>query len=616
MGSGRRILVGMVAASALICASASAAVWTAPEELAPNGSAPDIAVAKNSDAVAVWAAPDGSAMARIRPASTYAWQPAITISPQGQTIGEPSVAMGFTGLATAVWTSGSAPSNQVWMATRLDGSPSWGPATQLDLDPATLSAHSPQVFDSAGNITIVWVRETAAGQQVVARATGGSSVTPISTVETSPIASIRTYGGLTLTSSTFLWTRTDGSVETATRPSGMFNFATTTLRPAGTPVSEANLAVAAGTTTARLLASWLEGAPGATHAVFAHRLTTDANWSAATTLDSDPGTDVDVVVTPTTGGFDFSWYHILVDGVTYRVRSKRLNPDLTSTPVADFAGLADPTAYTQESGRPVITLNGATATPEIRAMGARAALAGQGGRDARAAVSFNGDAALVWSRPDSLSVTPVVASLYDANAPLSQGVTKPSGAVGQSLTFAASATDPFTQPTYQWSFGDGSSAIGASVTHTYSAPGTFVVGIVMRDGGGNVNTSGTGSITITSAPTPPATTPPPVVTPPPAATPPPAVPSEAWVRGRSVGIRARVTPAAGKRCSGRVTATIGVGSTLRRASLTLAIGTFAGRRLCLATGILTPAAAPRVGSMITVKGKTIRTRTVRARATR
>lgn len=615
MTPGRRIFVATVAAGALLCASASAAVWTAPEELAPNGSAPDVAIAKNSDAVAVWTAPDGSAMARIRPASTYTWQPAITISPQGQTVREPSVAMGLTGLATAVWSAGSAPSTEVWTATRTDGSPGWGPATQLDLDPATLSARSPQVFDSAGNVTIVWVRQTAAGQQVVASGAGGFGVMPISTIETSPITSIRTYGGLTLTSGTFLWTRADGSVQSATRPTGIFSFATTTLKPAGAAVAEANIAVAAGTATTRLLASWLEGAPGATRAVFAHRLTTETTWSAATQLDSDPGTDVDVVVTPATGGFNFSWYHILVDGVSYRVRSKRINPDLTMTTALDFAGLPDPIAYAQESGRPVITLSGASAAPEIRAMGTRVVPEGQGGRNARAAVSFNGDAALAWSRPDSPGVTPVMASLYDANAPLSQGVTKPSGAVGELLTFAASANDPFTQPTFHWSFGDGSSAVGASVTHIYSAPGTFLVSIVIRDGGGNVNTTGTGSITIVSAATSPAASPSPVVTPAPSASP-PAVPSQAWVRGRSVGIRARVTLAAGKRCRGRVTATIGTGPRLRRASMTLAMRTFAGRRLCLATGILTPAAVPKAESLVTLKATTIRTRTARVKATR
>lgn len=168
-----------------------------------------------------------------------------------------------------------------------------------------------------------------------------------------PGEEVRTYGGLTLTSSTFLWTRADGSVQTATRPSGMFNFATTTLKPAGAAVSEANLAAAADTTTTRLLASWLEGAPGASHAMFAHRLTTETTWSAATALDADAGTDVDVVVTPATGGFNFSWYHILVDGVTYRVRSKR--PTRTSSPgrrLSTSRGCRTPSRTRRRAGAP------------------------------------------------------------------------------------------------------------------------------------------------------------------------------------------------------------------------------------------------------------------------
>jgi hypothetical protein len=40
---------------------------------------------------------------------------------------------------------------------------------------------------------------------------------------------------------------------------------------------------------------------------------------------------------------------------------------------------------------------------------------------------------------------------------------------------------------YRWSFGDGTSAIGPSVTHSYSSPGTYSVKLTVTDRGGNVS---------------------------------------------------------------------------------------------------------------------------------
>ena len=36
--------------------------------------------------------------------------------------------------------------------------------------------------------------------------------------------------------------------------------------------------------------------------------------------------------------------------------------------------------------------------------------------------------------------------------------------------------------TYTWDFGDGTGGTGAVVTHTYAAPGTYVVTLVVNDG--------------------------------------------------------------------------------------------------------------------------------------
>jgi hypothetical protein len=61
------------------------------------------------------------------------------------------------------------------------------------------------------------------------------------------------------------------------------------------------------------------------------------------------------------------------------------------------------------------------------------------------------------------------------------------GAAGQSLTFTASGNAPLRSITdYSWDFGDGSAPVsGASVQHSYSAPGTYTVTVTETDSWGD-----------------------------------------------------------------------------------------------------------------------------------
>jgi hypothetical protein len=60
---------------------------------------------------------------------------------------------------------------------------------------------------------------------------------------------------------------------------------------------------------------------------------------------------------------------------------------------------------------------------------------------------------------------------------------------------------------YLWSFGDGTSAVGPSVVHTYSAAGSYTVGLTVTDRGGNVaNISRTITVGGTGTPVTPPTT--------------------------------------------------------------------------------------------------------------
>jgi len=57
------------------------------------------------------------------------------------------------------------------------------------------------------------------------------------------------------------------------------------------------------------------------------------------------------------------------------------------------------------------------------------------------------------------------------------------GRAGEGMTFSAAATDADGDPiSYLWAFGDGLTAVGQSVSHTYVTPGSYLVLLTLTDG--------------------------------------------------------------------------------------------------------------------------------------
>ncbi len=70
--------------------------------------------------------------------------------------------------------------------------------------------------------------------------------------------------------------------------------------------------------------------------------------------------------------------------------------------------------------------------------------------------------------------------------------------VGQSVVFSAAATDADGDAViYNWDFGDGSSAVGATPTHAFAAAGYFVVKVVAINAGDPLTATSTNSGTVT-----------------------------------------------------------------------------------------------------------------------
>ncbi|MGD1056687.1 MAG: PKD domain-containing protein [Solirubrobacteraceae bacterium] len=119
-------------------------------------------------------------------------------------------------------------------------------------------------------------------------------------------------------------------------------------------------------------------------------------------------------------------------------------------------------------------------------------------------VAFDGlgDVLVVWGNDRNI----IRGSAYVVAGPALNNVSIPAeGTVGQPLTFSVSPFDVWSIPVEtSWSFGDGASASGTSITHTYTAAGTYEVTLHSADTLGNV-TSTSGKVTI--APAPATTTP-------------------------------------------------------------------------------------------------------------
>jgi hypothetical protein len=112
-----------------------------------------------------------------------------------------------------------------------------------------------------------------------------------------------------------------------------------------------------------------------------------------------------------------------------------------------------------------------------------------------AAIDSVGNATVIWSRSDGANRIAQVAG-YDASPPEMRGLSIPAtGTVGVPVSFSASPFDVWPIASTSFTFGDGAGAPGTSVTHTFSAPGTYQVTATAVDAGGTPASAG-GAIAI------------------------------------------------------------------------------------------------------------------------
>lgn len=108
------------------------------------------------------------------------------------------------------------------------------------------------------------------------------------------------------------------------------------------------------------------------------------------------------------------------------------------------------------------------------------------------ALSEGGSAAAMWTKGTEESGGDeryeVFGSFYDGTPPAVTTMVPPKALVGTGVVMAASATDS-SPITYDWDFGDGGTATGSLVTHTYATAGERTVTLTVTDSGGNSTVS-------------------------------------------------------------------------------------------------------------------------------
>jgi hypothetical protein len=132
--------------------------------------------------------------------------------------------------------------------------------------------------------------------------------------------------------------------------------------------------------------------------------------------------------------------------------------------------------------------------------------AGYDAFEPRVALDAEGNATAVWrgQRQDGSAIVAQSAG-YDAAGPRLRALSIPaSGVAGSPVSLSVDPLDvwsPLAATT--WSFGDGASATGAAVTHTFAGLGSYEVRVSSSDSLSNV-TSATGTIRVAATPAPPA----------------------------------------------------------------------------------------------------------------
>jgi hypothetical protein len=527
------LIFGALSLLALVVAPSVHAVpgWLAPANFVGGAGSVGhlrIAVDGQGDAMAVWQSEDGEleggvssyeARTAFRPAGG-AWQAPERLSLGGQSADEANVAFDVHGDAFAVWEaySSSVPEGDAHFSIQAAFRPAGGAwQAPVDLSPveAPWSVHPSLAVDVQGDAIVTWNRAEGPGGgyvQEAFRPAGGVWQAPVDVTQGNAWGDYSQVAFDKQGDALAMW---QDPLQSAFMPAGG------TWQPPSIVGSElvarpgSDFAVDGRGDAVAVWDSWTEG-------FLSHRVVQAAfrpaggEWQAPVDLsEEDPLKEPyeprvaideqgDAVVVWSSGYGESSGVMSAFkpSGDAWQVPVELSPPGTTGGyPQVAFDGHGDAIAVWGDS----VTVQSAL-KPAGGNWQASANLAGEGSGNTYDSpqVAFDGlgDALVVWGNDRNI----IRGSAYVVAGPALNNVAIPAeGTVGQPLTFSVSPFDVWSIPVEtSWSFGDGASTSGTSVTHTYTAAGTYEVMLHSADTLGNV-TSTSGKIAI--APAPATTTP-------------------------------------------------------------------------------------------------------------
>lgn len=513
------MLTPRIACAACLCAlvvvsgAQGAPAWLAPEDVAaPAFDAGDTEVALDAagNAVAVWwyslDGLDYRIRAAVRPAGGP-WQPGQDLSAPGGEDDDPQVALDAAGNAIAVWRALHV--NDIVQAAVRSAGGVW--QAPVDLSAPGQNAQAPRVsVDPAGNALAVWFRSNGTNTIVQAafRPAGGpweqpKDLSPVDGDAQRPDVVFDAAGNATA-----VWRRHNGmhyQIQAALLPAGNDDWlAAQTLSAALQNADDPQVAVdAAGNT----VVVWRRS-NGTDYVTQAATRLVGESWQGAQTLSvTGAGRDVQAPQIAVAGNGDAVAVWSRPVGSISTIRGAVRPAGGSWQPEEDLSASGE-TAFNPQ----VVLDSGGNAVVVWRhfAVNVQAAVRRAGGdweapRDLSApgagssapqvAADGGGNALAIWARADF-----VQAAAYDATPPILRAVSVPgTGFALQRLAFSVDPFDawsPLGPPT--WTFGDGTSASGARVTHTYARGGTYTVAVTQADVAANVATA-TRSLTLRTA---------------------------------------------------------------------------------------------------------------------
>jgi PKD domain len=510
-------LRALAAAAAVLVITASAGAsptWRAAVRLSPSDRAlsPELALNAGGAAAVVWDHEQGAdcptqpaslscihiVEAATRPAGTGGWQPPIEVARPG--IGAlPRAAIDPAGDIAIVWVHDIGEDRVLQATIRPAGAPTWPNANDLSSSPLQIKNHE-IALDAQGDATAVWAQRDSTTFYVVGDlrpAAGGVWLAPIAFSSFSADA----------TSGPVLASVPSGDVLVAWIDSGAIrvahgNASTGTwdgaLTPAGGGVgtdTDVDVALnAAGDAVAAW--SWRRVAAGA-HIVQAAFRPAGGNWGAVTDLGVSGAARSHVQAAINGAG---SVAAVWLDGTSLKAAGRSRSTGAWSAPatVATNVAPAGARLAMNPAGNAVVVWpNGTTGA-------IRAALRPAGGAwqppvrigdpsssEPRVALDGASRAVAVWNHTSSQIVLTESADLAPTG-PVLAGVQVPASAkVGNPKAFSVSPR-AWTAPLVGsplWRFGDGKSASGARVTHTYRSAGTFTLTVAQADASGGRSTA-------------------------------------------------------------------------------------------------------------------------------